>query len=96
MNRESSVGRATGYGLDDQMIGVRFPAVAGNFSLRHRVYTGSEAQQPPIQGVHGAFSLGENLPGRDSNHSLQSSDEIKEFVELYLHSHIRHHGVVRS
>jgi hypothetical protein len=32
-NRDSSVGIATGYGLDDRMIGVRFTAGAGNFSL---------------------------------------------------------------
>jgi hypothetical protein len=41
-----SVGIATGYWLDDRMIGIRFPAGAGNFSLRHRVQTGS--------GVHPA------------------------------------------
>jgi hypothetical protein len=40
---DSSVGIATSYGLDDQMNGVRFPAGAGNFSLRHRVQTGSGA-----------------------------------------------------
>jgi hypothetical protein len=33
----------TGYGMDDRMIGVRFPARDGNFSLRHRVHTGSGA-----------------------------------------------------
>jgi hypothetical protein len=36
-----SRGIATGYELDDRMIGVRFPAVAENFSLRHYVQTGS-------------------------------------------------------
>jgi hypothetical protein len=39
MRRDSSVGIATGCGLDDRMIGVRFPAGAGNFSLRHHVQT---------------------------------------------------------
>jgi hypothetical protein len=34
------LGQLTGYGLVDRMIGVRFPAGAGNFSLRHRVQTG--------------------------------------------------------
>jgi hypothetical protein len=38
---DSSVGVATDYGLDDRMIGVRVPAGCGNFSLRHRVQTGS-------------------------------------------------------
>jgi hypothetical protein len=35
------VGIANGYGLDDRMMGVRLPAGAGNFSLRHHVQTGS-------------------------------------------------------
>jgi hypothetical protein len=39
-SRDSSVGIATGYGLDDLMIGVRFPVGAGNFSLRYRVQNG--------------------------------------------------------
>jgi hypothetical protein len=43
MSRDSSVGIATDYGLDDRMIGVRFPAEAGNISLRHRVQAGSGA-----------------------------------------------------
>jgi hypothetical protein len=34
---------ATGYGLDHRGSGVRFPAGAGKFSLRHRVQTGSVA-----------------------------------------------------
>jgi hypothetical protein len=44
MSRDNSVGIATGYWLGDQMIGVRFPAGAGNFSLRHHVQTGSGAR----------------------------------------------------
>jgi hypothetical protein len=36
-------GIVTEYGLDDRIIGVRFPAWAGNFSLRHRVQTSSGA-----------------------------------------------------
>jgi hypothetical protein len=34
---------AAGYGLDGRMIRVRFPAGAGNLSLRHHVQTGSGA-----------------------------------------------------
>jgi hypothetical protein len=45
--RDSSVGIALGYGLDDQGSRVRFPAGAGNFSLHHRVQNGS--------GDHPAF-----------------------------------------
>jgi hypothetical protein len=42
-SRDSSVGIALGYGLDDRGSMVRFPAVAGDFSLHHRVQNGSEA-----------------------------------------------------
>jgi hypothetical protein len=46
-SRDSSVGIALGYGLDDRVFRVRFPAGAGNFSLHHRVQNGS--------GAHPAF-----------------------------------------
>jgi hypothetical protein len=42
-SRDSSVGIALGYGLDDRGSKVRFPAVAGNFSLHQRVQNGSGA-----------------------------------------------------
>jgi hypothetical protein len=56
--RNSSVGIATGYGLDDRMIGFQFAAGAGNFSLRRHVQTGS--------GAHPAsypMSTGDSFPG---------------------------------
>jgi hypothetical protein len=43
LNRDSSVGIALGYGLDDRGSRVRFPAGTGNFSLHHRVQNGSGA-----------------------------------------------------
>jgi hypothetical protein len=42
--------------------------------------------QPPIQRVPGAHSLGVKRPGRESDHSPPSSAEVKDCVELYLHS----------
>jgi hypothetical protein len=42
-SRDSSVGIALGYELDDLDSGFRFLAGAGNFSLHHRVQNGSEA-----------------------------------------------------
>jgi hypothetical protein len=42
-SRDSSVGIALGYGLDDRGSRVRFPARAGNFSLHHRVQNGPGA-----------------------------------------------------
>jgi hypothetical protein len=52
--------------------------------------------QFPIQWIIGAPSLGIKRPGREADHSPTSSAEIKECVELYLHSPIRFHGVVLS
>jgi hypothetical protein len=86
---------ALGYGLDDRGSRVRFPAGARNFSLHHRVHNGSGATQPPIQWVPGAFP-GVKRPGREVDHSPSSSAEVKEWVELYLHSPIRFHGMVLS
>jgi hypothetical protein len=42
--------------------------------------------QPPIQGVPGALSLGVKWLGRETDHSPPSSAEVKECVELYIHS----------
>jgi hypothetical protein len=42
--------------------------------------------KPPIQWILGALSLGVKLPGREADHSPPSSAEVKECVELYLHS----------
>jgi hypothetical protein len=42
-SRDSSVGVALDYGLDDRGSRVRFPAGAGNFYLHHRVQNGSGA-----------------------------------------------------
>jgi hypothetical protein len=57
-NRDSSVGVTTDYGLYDQMIGVRIPVGAGNFSL-HRVQTVSGAHRAsyPV-GTRGPFPGG--------------------------------------
>jgi hypothetical protein len=42
--------------------------------------------QPPIQWVTRALSLGVKWPVREADHSSPSSVEVKECVELYLHS----------
>jgi hypothetical protein len=49
---------------------------------------------PLSNGYQGALSLGVKRPGRKVDHSPPSSAEVKECVELYLHSPIRFHGVV--
>jgi len=43
--------------------------MAGNFSLQHRVLTGSGAPRPPVPRVRGALSLGLGRPGRGAGHS---------------------------
>jgi hypothetical protein len=55
-SRDSSVGIALGYGLDDWSSTVRFPAGAGKFSLHHRVQNGSTAHPAryPL-GTRGSF-----------------------------------------
>jgi hypothetical protein len=68
----------------------------GIFSLRHRVQAGSGAHPASYAMGIGALSLGIKRPGREADHSLPSSAEAKECVELYLHSPIRLHGVVLS
>jgi hypothetical protein len=58
-NRDSSVGIALGYGLDDRSSRVRFPAGAGNFSLHHRVQNGSGAHLASYpKGTRGCFPGG--------------------------------------
>jgi len=49
--------------------------------------------QPPIKCVPGALFLWLERPWREANHT-PSSAAVKEYVELYLHSPIRLHGVV--
>jgi hypothetical protein len=57
-SRDSSVGIALGYGLDDRGSGVRFPSGAGNFSL-HRVQNGSGAHPASYpMGTGGSFPGG--------------------------------------
>jgi hypothetical protein len=58
-SRDISVGIATDYALDDRVIGIRMPAEAGNFSLRHRVQTASGAHLPSYSmGTGGSFPGG--------------------------------------
>jgi hypothetical protein len=53
--------------------------------------------QPPIQWVPAAVSLGVKQPGREeADHSPPTNAEVKECVELYLHSRICLHGVMLS
>jgi hypothetical protein len=92
--RDSSVGIALGYELDDRGSVVWFPAGAGNFFLHHRVQNGSGAHLASYPMGNRVFPLGVKRPGCEADHSPLSSAEVKEYVKLYLHSPVRLHGVV--
>jgi hypothetical protein len=86
MSLDSSVGIATGYGLDDRGVGVRVPESVKNFlfSTSSRLALGST--QPPIQWLPGALSPGLKRQGREVDHSPPTSAEVKKNVDLYIHS----------
>jgi hypothetical protein len=66
------------YGLDDRAIEVRSPTEAEDFSSSLCVHTGSGAHPAsyPV-GAGGSFPWGTARPGRDADHSLSSSAEVK-------------------
>jgi hypothetical protein len=58
-SRDSSVGVALGYGLEDRGSRARLPAGAGNLFLHHRVQNVSEAHPPSYpMGTRGPFPRG--------------------------------------
>jgi hypothetical protein len=66
-------------GFDSQRgLGIFFFITASRMALG--------STQPPIKWVRGALSLGVKRPVREADHSPPSSAEVKEWVELYLHS----------
>jgi hypothetical protein len=56
------------------------------FIISRRSWTALGPTQPPIQWVPGVLSLGVKRSEREANHSPPSSAEVKDWVELYLHS----------
>jgi hypothetical protein len=76
--RDSAVGIATGYGLDDRGVRVRVPVGARIFTSprRHRPALGPT--QPPIQWVRESLSPGVKRPGREADHSPPTSAEVKK------------------
>jgi hypothetical protein len=63
-SRASSVGIATGYGLDGQGVGVRVPP--------HNILTGSGAHPAPIRRMPGI-----KRPGREADNLPPASAEVK-------------------
>jgi hypothetical protein len=89
VSRDTLVGIALGYGLGDRGSRIRLPVGTGNFSLHHRVQNGSGAHPASYTMGTGAISLRVKRPGREADHSPPSSAEVKECVELRIHSPIR-------
>jgi hypothetical protein len=84
-SRDSSVGIALGYELDDRGSRVDSRRGLGIFLFTTASRTAVEPTQPPIEWIPGALSVGIKRPGSEADHSLPSSAEVKEWVELYLH-----------
>jgi hypothetical protein len=94
MSRDSVVGIATGYKLDDGGVGVRVPVGLRIFSSPRRP---DRLCGPPnllSYGYRGLFPRGVKRPVREADHSPTASAEVKENVDLYIHYPIRLHGVV--
>jgi hypothetical protein len=73
--------------------GVWVLAGAGNFSL-FPFRLALVPSQPPIQWVPRDLSIGVKQPRCEADRSPPTSAEVKECMELYLHSPIRLHGVL--
>jgi hypothetical protein len=76
------------YGLDDRGFESRQDLGIFLFTTASRLALGPT--QPRIQWIPGALSLGVMRPGRETYHSPPYCAEIKECVELYLHSSNTH------
>jgi hypothetical protein len=73
-SRDSSVGIATGYGLDDREVGVRVPVGSGTFSSPRRP---DQLCGPSPVGTWGSFPGVKRLR-REANHSFPTSIEVKK------------------
>jgi hypothetical protein len=76
-SRDSAVGVAAGYTLDDRGVGVRVPVGARFFSSPRRPDRLWGPPNPPIQWVPGALSPGLKRLGRVADHSPPISAEVK-------------------
>jgi hypothetical protein len=72
----STVGIATGYGLNDRRVAVRVPVGSRIFSMSSGPALGPT--QPPIQWVPKALSPGVKRPGLVADHSAPTSAEVKK------------------
>jgi hypothetical protein len=95
-SRDSSVGIALGYGLDDRDSRVRFPAGLGIFLFTTVSGTALGPTQPPIQWVPGVLSLKVHRPEREAERSPPCSTEVKNAWSYISTPPVRLHGLVLS
>jgi hypothetical protein len=76
-DRDSSVGIATGYGLDDQGDGSSSPGRVKNFHFSISSRPALESIQPLIKWVPGLFP-GVKRQGREADHSPPTNAEVKK------------------
>jgi hypothetical protein len=82
--RDSAVGIATGYGLEDRGVGFRVP-VGSRISLLQDVQTGSGVHTTSYPMGTGGFSPRVKRPGREADHSPSASAEVKK---MWIHTSI--------
>jgi hypothetical protein len=70
-SRDSAVGIATGYGLEERGVGVRIPV--GSRILFSKSSRPALGPTRPIKWVPRALSLGVKWPGREGDHSPPTS-----------------------
>jgi hypothetical protein len=76
MGRNSLVGIATGYGLEDRGVGIRIPVGVKNFL--HLVQTGSEIHSTSYAIGTAALFRGIERPGHEAEYSPLTSAEVNK------------------
>jgi hypothetical protein len=84
MSRISSVGIATGYGLDERGVGIRVPVMSRMLPSLSRQALG--LTQHPMQWVSRALSPGLKQQRHEAGHSPWTSAEVKKTWIVYIHS----------
>jgi hypothetical protein len=92
MEQHNVVENIQKFGLDDR--GFKSGQGLGIFLFTTASRPALRPTQPTIQWVPGALSLGVKRPRHEAEHSPPSDAEVKECVELYLHSPISLYDVM--
>jgi hypothetical protein len=78
VSRDSVVGIATSYGLDDRGVGVRVPVGSRIFSFPNRPDRLWGPHNLLFNGYRGLFRRGVKRPGREADDSPPASAEVKK------------------